>query len=101
MANLKWSYMDHWSMDSPRGKVGGWFSKKYAERYIKQVAAVGFQGIDMFARGLTAGAAMFGSIKEFRKFLQDLGIEKVIGLFCRKYRPNIAGGVLRDSSMRS
>ncbi len=81
MANLKWSYMDHWSMDSPIGRVNGWASKDYATKYIKQVAGVGFQGIDIFARTLSAAPAMFGSTKEFKKFLQDLGLEKIVGMF--------------------
>ncbi len=83
MANLKWAYMDHYSLDpgSPRGKIGAWSTRKYAERYIKQLTALGFQGIDRFAEQVGEGAALFGSMKDHRKFLQDMGIEKIAGLF--------------------
>jgi len=81
MANIKWSYMDHWLMDSPRGLVSPYISRKYMDRFIKQIAGLGYKGLDTFGFYLNRFAGMFGSIKKFEEFLQDRGIEKVVSVF--------------------
>lgn len=81
MANIKWSYMEHWSMDSPRGRISPYFSKEYADSFVKQVGGLGFKGLDTFARTLPPKAAMFGSVKNFLEFLRERGMEKITGVF--------------------
>ena len=81
MPNIKWSYMDHWLMDSPRGLVEPNLGRTYMERYIKQLAALGFQGFDTFGFRLNHYGNMFGSTKRFQQFLQDYGIEKIVSIF--------------------
>ena len=81
MQNIKWSYMDHWMMDSPQGLVEPSFSVEYMDRYIKQIAGLGFTGFDTFGFRLKRYADLFGSVKKFEKFLQERGMEKISGLF--------------------
>jgi inosose dehydratase len=81
MANIKWSYMDHWKTNTPQGLITPFLSKKYMDRYIKQIAALGFQGLDTFGFRLNSYEALFGSMKNFREFLQERGIERVVGAF--------------------
>jgi inosose dehydratase len=81
MANIKWSYMDHWKTNTPEGLITPKFSRKYMDRFIKQIAALGFQGIDTFGYTLSIYEAVFGSLRNFREFLQERGIEKVVGAF--------------------
>jgi inosose dehydratase len=81
MPNIKWTYMDHWSTDSPRGPVTQYLSVKHMDRFIKQIAALGFKGIDVFSRKLGDITAMFGSLKNYSEFLQERGIEKIVGAF--------------------
>ena len=81
MDNLKWSYMDHWLTHTPRGLVTPDISIKYLDRYIKQLAGLGYTGFDTFGARLYRFAGMFGSIKKFEEFLQDRGIKKVVSVF--------------------
>src|ERR1039457_2546852 len=81
MANIKWSYMDHWSMDSPQGKVTPYISRAYADSFVKQIGGIGFKGFDTFARQLAPRATMFGSVNNYLEFLRERGIEKVVGVF--------------------
>jgi len=48
MPNLRWSYMDHWREPSPRGLVTQYASVRSMDRFIKQLVALGFAGIDTF-----------------------------------------------------
>ncbi|MBO6014333.1 MAG: TIM barrel protein [Oscillospiraceae bacterium] len=82
MNNIKYSYMDHWEIITPQGLSKPNVRRSYMERYLKQIAALGFQGLDMFAFSIPMYSRMFGgSFKDFEKFLQDIGMEKVSGLF--------------------
>ena len=81
MANIKWSYMDHWKTNTPRGLITPYLSKKYMDRYVKQLAALGFQGMDTFGFRLSGYEALFGSLQNYLEFLQERGIEKVVGTF--------------------
>lgn len=81
MANIKWSYMDHWMTDTAQGHVSPYVSRQCMDRYIKQITALGFQGFDSFAMRLGAWSAMFGSPRQFLTYLQDMGLEKIVGLF--------------------
>ena len=49
MNNIKYSYMDHWEIITPQGLSKPNVRRSYMERYLKQIAALGFQGLDMFA----------------------------------------------------
>lgn len=82
MNNIKYSYMDHWEIQTPQGINKPFIRRSYMERYLKQVAALGFEGLDTFAFYMPLYARMFGgSFKDFEKYLQDIGIGKVSGLF--------------------
>jgi inosose dehydratase len=81
MANIKWCYQDHWSMDSPRGKITPYSSREYADSFVKQIGALGFKGFHTFANQLNSRAEMFGSVKQYLEFLNERGIEKIVGAF--------------------
>ena len=81
MDNIRYSYMDHWEMPSPQGLTKPNVRRTYMERYVKQIAALGFQGIDIFAFSIPIYSRMFGSFVKYEQFLQDCGIDKVSGLF--------------------
>jgi len=88
MANIKWSYMDHWSMLTQRGLIDPWYSRKCMDRFIRQIVALGFTGYDSFLYRLTSMASNFGggSLKNVLKFMQDRGMEKFVGIW-----PMLAG----------
>jgi inosose dehydratase len=81
VSDLKWSYMDHWLTDSPRGPVWPLHARPYMDRYIQQLAGLGFAGFDTFVYRLPALAEMYGSIASFHAFIQDCGMEKITGIF--------------------
>lgn len=81
MTNFKWNYMDHWVTSSPQGLVNPQMSIDYMDRYIKQVAGLGFTGLDTFDFRLGTYAEIFGSVQKFEKFLQERGMEKLSGIF--------------------
>ncbi|MBP1610268.1 MAG: sugar phosphate isomerase/epimerase [Acidobacteria bacterium] len=81
MPNVKWSYMDHWVTHSPQGPVSQYLSVKYVDRFIKQIAALGFKGLDTFGFRLSHLASLFGSAKKFEEFIQERGLEKIVSVF--------------------
>jgi inosose dehydratase len=81
MGNIKWTYMDHWRADSPRGPVNQYASVKEMDRFVKQISGLGFQGLDTFDFYLPVLAGMFGSLPAFEEFLQERGMEKIVNLF--------------------
>jgi inosose dehydratase len=81
MPNIKWSYMDHWVINSRLGPVYPILSIRYLDEFIKQIAALGFEGLDTFGYKLSRMAKLFGSAKKFEEFIQDKGMEKIVGLF--------------------
>ncbi len=78
---LKWSYMDHWSTRTSQGLSSPYLSTRHMDRYIKQIAALGFSGFDTFGFRLGLIASLFGSVADFQKFIQDRGLEKITGIF--------------------
>jgi inosose dehydratase len=82
---LKWSYMDHWTMLSPRGMVAPQLGPQYADRFYKQIAALGFEGIDPFEFRLNGLIQIFGSAKKAQQFAQDRGIERFVNVFACFY----------------
>lgn len=81
MPNLRWSYMEHWSLPSLRGPRTQYASLREMDRFVKQIAAVGFTGLDIFDFHLGALAGMYGSLERCREFLGERGIEQVPGIF--------------------
>ncbi|WP_428333213.1 sugar phosphate isomerase/epimerase family protein [Novosphingobium sp.] len=81
MANIKWQYADHWRTQSPQGPINQFASRREMDRFIKQLSAVGFTGVGMFAWNLGAVSAMFGSLKNYQDFLIERGLEKIVDLF--------------------
>jgi hypothetical protein len=60
--NIKWAYMDHWSLMTPRGRSSPYISLRQMERYIRQLSVLGFTGFDTFNFRLPALIGMFGRI---------------------------------------
>jgi inosose dehydratase len=87
MANIKWSYMDHWSMPTPGGPIDPHTSRRYMDLFVKQISAVGFTGYDTFLWRIPLFERIFGSVRDFNEFLRDRGIEKVIGVFWGSFAP--------------
>jgi inosose dehydratase len=83
--NIKWSYMDHWSVLTPRGFVAPQLGPTYLDRFYKAIAGVGFQGIDPFEFRLNALIQHFGSGKKVLEFAQARGIERFVNIFCVFY----------------
>ena len=81
MGEIKYSYMNHWEMQSPQGLTKPIARRSYTDLYLKQIAALGFSGLDIFAFSIPQYARMFGSFVKFEEYLKDIGMEKVSGLF--------------------
>jgi inosose dehydratase len=81
MTWTKWSYMDHWVTETPQGPQPPSFNRFYMDRYVKQLAALGFTGFDTFFFYLPIYAGMYGSVQGFESFLRDTGFEKITGIF--------------------
>lgn len=79
--HLKWTYMDHWTMQSGRGLVTPQLGPAYLDRFYKQIAVLGFQGIDLFEFRAYALLQHFGSMKKAQRFAQDRGIERFVNVF--------------------
>jgi inosose dehydratase len=89
--NIKgWSYMDHWSIDTPIGYMNPKTTPEGMDRFVKEIAAIGFRGYDTFAFTFRSLSQMFGSSKNLLEFFQERGIEKIVGLF--------GGGAAHDPS---
>jgi inosose dehydratase len=78
---FKWSYMEHWRVPSARGPVSQYVSMGEMDRFVRQLAAVGITGLDVFFFSLFKLQAMFGSLKAYESFLRDRGLEKLVGVF--------------------
>lgn len=81
MAEHKWTYMEHWRAPSPQGPIYQYASRREMDRFVKQLAAVGFTGLDMFDFNIRQVVEMFGSLRAFEVFLRERGIEKLVGIF--------------------
>jgi inosose dehydratase len=86
--NIKWSYMDHWSMRSARGWVAPQNGPAFADRFYKAIVGVGFQGVDPFEFRLAAQLQIFGSAKAAVQFAKDRGVEQFVNMFCIGYNEN-------------
>ena len=49
MSALPWSYMDHWQAETLRGPMTQYRSRRLLDGFAKQISAVGFEGLDVFA----------------------------------------------------
>lgn len=93
--NIKWSYMDHWRSDSPNGPIDQWHTYDSMDRFLKQVAAVGFQAIDTFDFRYFQIMDMYGSVANYQEFVQERGLERIVNTFHaanydpRNYAPHI------------
>jgi sugar phosphate isomerase/epimerase len=81
VAKLRWSYMEHWSVPSARGPSTQYASVHEMDKFVKQLAAVGFTGLDIFDFHAHALTEMFGSLERYEPFLNERGLEKVVGVF--------------------
>ena len=60
------------------------------DRFIKQLAVLGFEGIDTFFFSLPQFDAMFGSLAKFENFMRERGVQKIVNVFFAK--PNATPG---------
>jgi inosose dehydratase len=98
VGNLRWSYMDHWRADTPRGPMTQYGSRRLMDDFVKQVSAVGFKGLDMFDFQIYGLTQMFGSIEKYQEYLQDHGISKIVNLFRGiMYDPRVADPHVRET----
>lgn len=81
MAQFKWNYMDHWVTSSAQGPANPQISVEAMDRYVKQIAGLGFTGFDTFDFRLGKYIELFGSVRNFEVFLQERGMEKLTGIF--------------------
>jgi inosose dehydratase len=81
VAWTKWSYMDHWVTETPQGPQPPSFNRAYMDRYIRQLAALGFTGFDTFFFYLPILSGLYGSVRSFESFLRDNGFKKITGIF--------------------
>ena len=98
MSALRWSYMDHWRADTPRGPMTQYGSRRLMDDFVRQISAVGFEGLDMFDFQIYGLTQMFGSIGKYQEYLQDHGIAKIVNLFRGiMYDPRVADPHVRET----
>ena len=81
MATHKWTYMEHWRAPSPQGPAYQYASGRAMDRFVKQIASVGFTGLDIFDFNIRQVVEMFGSLQGYEAFLRERGVEKLVGIF--------------------
>lgn len=81
MPEHRWTYMEHWRAPSPQGPIYQYASRREMDRFLRQIAAVGFTGLDMFDFNLRQVVEMFGSLPKFEGSLREHGIAKLVGIF--------------------
>jgi inosose dehydratase len=86
-------------MFTPRGPITPYASRRYMDRLVKQISAVGFLGYDTFLARVPTFEKIFGSLQNFNGFLRDRGMEKVTGVFWSANRPYVRE--THDASIRS
>ncbi|MFD1715435.1 sugar phosphate isomerase/epimerase family protein [Amnibacterium flavum] len=93
---MKWSYMDHWRSPSPNGPIDQWQTYDSMDRFLKQVAAVGYDAIDTFDHRYFTIIDQYGSVANYQEFVQERGLERIVNTFHaaaydqRNYAPHIA-----------
>ena len=78
---IKWSYMDHWRSNSASGPIDQWHSRLSMSRFLKQVAAVGFDAIDTFDFRIWQIFEEYGSIANYQEFVQEHGLQRIVNIF--------------------
>lgn len=92
---IKWSYMDHWRSNEPSGPRDQWHNRDTMDRFLKQVAAVGFDAIDVFDFRMLWILSTYGSVANYQEFVQERGLERIVNIFHgvdydpRDYAPHI------------
>lgn len=78
---IKWSYMDHWRSNGPSGPIDQWHSRRAMTRFLRQVAAVGYDAIDTFTFRIWQILEQYGSVANYQEFVQEQGLERVVNAF--------------------
>lgn len=73
--------MDHWRSNSPSGPIDQWHSRKSMTRFLRQVAAVGFDAIDTFDFRFWQILEQYGSVANYQEFVQEQGLERIVNTF--------------------
>jgi inosose dehydratase len=82
--------MDHWREPSARGPANQYGSVRHMDRFLKQLAVLGFEGLDTFYFSLPQFEAMFGSLANFEAFMRERGLQKIVSVFLA--RPTVSPG---------
>lgn len=77
----KWSYMDHWTTQTPQGLRHPSFNRAHMDRYLRQLEALRFTGFDTLSWSLPVYGELYGGVKAFESALQDRGFAGVTGVF--------------------
>lgn len=78
---IKWSYMDHWRSQGPAGPIDQWQSRLAMTRFLRQIAAVGFDAIDTFDFRFWQILEQYGSVANYQEFVQEQGLERIVNTF--------------------
>lgn len=82
--------MEHWRAPSPRGPAYQYASHDHMDRFVRQIAAVGFTGLDVFDFSLPKIITMYGSLPAYEDFLRERGVEKITSIFhAARYTPTV------------
>ena len=85
MNNIRYSYMDHWEIHTAAGLTSPGNRINYLERYLKELRALGYQGLDTFAARLPFYGRLVagnnGTPVDFENYLKDLGFERLVSMF--------------------
>src|ERR1700740_1745700 len=79
--NLRFAYMDHWRVDGPQGYVSQYSSLRLLDSFVRQISALGFEGLETFDFHVGSLTDLFGSLSNAREFLRERGIDGVVSLF--------------------
>lgn len=79
--SVKWSYMDHWRSRGPAGPIDQWHSRLAMQRFLRQIAAVGFDAIDTFDFRYWQILEQYGSVANYQEFVQEQGLERIVNTF--------------------
>ena len=81
MSNIKWSYMDHWRSAGPAGPIDQWHDRASMSRFLKQIKACGFSGLDTFDFRFWQILGDYGSVANYQEFVQEHGLERIVNTY--------------------
>jgi sugar phosphate isomerase/epimerase len=75
---------------SPHGPIDQWESRATMDRFLKQVAAVGYDAIDTFDFRWYQIMGEYGSVANYQEFVQERGLDRIVNTFhAADYDPRV------------